>query len=117
MNSQFPDIPSLLQTALKEELYEKLILQLNKDFNYANIPVDFKEDLKPEQLKRELHEVLCRLILEKFADYLNLLYIIDVSEEQVKKLDGEDAVVISEQVAFLVLKREWLKVWFKNRYK
>mgnify|MGYP003608609202 FL=1 len=51
-----------------------------------------------------------------FAEYLNLLYIIDVSEEQIKKLDGSDVFKLSEDVTFLILKREWQKVWFRNKY-
>jgi len=47
---------------------------------------------------------------------LNLLYIIDVSEEEIKKLDGTDLVKLSEEVTFLVLKREWQKVWFRANY-
>jgi hypothetical protein len=64
----------------------------------------------------QLHEKIYRLIQYKFAEYLNLLYIIDVPEETVKQLDGSDLVELSEQVAFLILKREWMKVWFRNRY-
>ncbi|MBC7641800.1 MAG: hypothetical protein H7174_05590, partial [Flavobacterium sp.] len=48
--------------------------------------------------------------------YLNLLYIIDVPEDQIKKLDGSDIEELSAQVAFLILKREWMKVWFRNRF-
>jgi hypothetical protein len=63
-----------------------------------------------------VQEKIYKLIQYKFAEYLNLLYIIDVPEEQIKKLDGSDLVELSEQVAFLVLKREWQKVWFRNKY-
>ena len=55
-----------------------------------------------------------KLIQYKFAEYLNLLYIIDVPEDQVKKLDGTDITQLAEQVTFLILKREWQKVWFRN---
>ena len=68
------------------------------------------------ELKVQLHEKIYRLIQYKFAEYLNLLYIIDVAEDQVKKLDGSDVAALSEQVAFLILKREWQKVWFRNKY-
>ncbi len=67
-------------------------------------------------LKIQLQEKIYKLIQYKFAEYLNLLYIIDVPEEQIKKLDGSDLVELSEQVAFLILKREWQKVWFRNKY-
>lgn len=106
----------LLSEAQKEELYIKLIEQLNKDFTYANESLDFPNTLTPIELKMQLHEKIYKLIQFKFAEYLNLLYIIDVSEEQVKQLDGSDLVDLTEQVTFLILKREWQKVWFRNRY-
>ena len=39
------------------------------------------------------------------------------SEEEIKKLDGSDLLILAEQVAFLILKREWQKVWFRNKYR
>ena len=106
----------LFQEAQKEALYLKLIEQINKDFNLANEGIDFPMSISPEELKIQLHEKIFRLIQYKFAEYLNLLYIIDVSEDQIKKLDGSDLVILSEEVAFLILKREWQKVWFRNKY-
>ena len=108
---------SLLCEAEKETLYLKLLQQLNKDFNLANEAVDFPLSITPNELKIQLHEKIYRLIQYKFAEYLNLLYIIDVSEQEIKKLDGSDLVILAEQVAFLILKREWQKVWFRNKYK
>ena len=107
---------SLLSQAEKETLYLKLVEQLNKDFILANEAIDFSLSISPTELKLQLHDKIYRLIEYKFAEYLNLLYIIDVSEEQIKKLDGSDLVVLAEQVAFLILKREWQKVWFRNKY-
>ncbi len=106
----------LFQQAEKEELYLKLIEQINKDFNLANEGIDFPISVSPNELKIQLHEKIFRLIQYKFAEYLNLLYIIDVSEDQIKKLDGSDLVILAEEVAFLILKREWQKVWFRNKY-
>ena len=106
----------LFEEAEKESLYLKLIEQINKDFNLANEGIDFPMSIVPEELKTQLHEKIYRMIQYKFAEYLNLLYIIDVSEEQIKNLDGSDLVILAENVAFLILKREWQKVWFRNRY-
>jgi hypothetical protein len=106
----------LLSKARNENLYSKLIDQINKDFNLANEPIDFPQSTSPHELKVQLHEKIYRLIQYKFAEYLNLLYIIDVPEETVKQLDGSDLVELSEQVAFLILKREWMKVWFRKNY-
>ncbi|NJX14455.1 hypothetical protein [Tamlana crocina] len=106
----------LIEEANQCNLYQKLIFQLNKDFLLANIDLDFHEDILPSSLKLMLHETVYKLIQEKFTEYLNLLYIIDVSEHAVKALDGEDVLKLSEDVSFLILRREWQKVWFKNKY-
>lgn len=106
----------LISIAEQENLYQKLIEQLTKDFNFANEPIDISINSTANDLKNILHQKIFQLIHYKFAEYLNLLYIIDVPEDQVKKLDGSDILSLSEQVTFLILKREWQKVWYRNRY-
>lgn len=97
-------------------LYKNLILQLNKDLLYANVDLEFDSEVLPTSLKLILQETVYKLINERFADYLNLLYIIDVPEHKVKQLDGSDALKLSDQVTFLILLREWQKVWYKHQY-
>ena len=106
----------LLLEAERENLYAKLIEQLNKDFNFANEAVDFPQSTTPYELKVQLHEKIYRLIQYKYTELLNLLYIIDVPEDNIKQLQGMDTAELSEQIAYLILRREWMKVWFRNRY-
>ena len=114
---QFPStFESLIDEASQFGLYQNFVKQLNKDFLLANIDLDFDEDILPTSLKLILHETVYQLIQEKFAEYLNLLYIIDVPEHKIKQLDGSDTVKLSDQVAFLILLREWQKVWYRNNY-
>ena len=111
--SNFED---LISEAATLDLYQKLILQLNKDLLYANVDLEFDEETLPTSLKIVLHETIFHLIQNKFSDYLNLLYIIDVSELKIRALDGNDTLKLSEDVAFLILQREWQKVWYKAKY-
>lgn len=106
----------LLSEAQKEQLYTKLVEQINKDFTLANESVDLPVNTTPINLKLAIQDKIYNLIQHKFAEYLNLLYIIDVPEKEIKSLNGNDIAELAEQVAFLVLKREWQKVWFRNRY-
>ena len=106
----------LVLQAQQNDLYNNLIKQLNKDFLLANINLEFDEEVLPTSLKLILHETVHKLIQEKFSDYLNLLYIIDVPERKVKQLETGDMVKLSEQVTFLILLREWQKVWYKDQY-
>jgi hypothetical protein len=93
----------LLSNAQKENLYPKLIDQINKDFNLANEGIDFPQSTTPQELKVQLHEKVYRLIQLKYTELPNLLYIIDVPEDTIKQLDGSDTVELSEQIAFLIL--------------
>lgn len=106
----------VLQAATKEDNYKKLIAQINKDFQLANLDGEFEDTISPTVLKNELCELIFQCINQRFADYLNLLYIIDVSENQIKALDGSDLVILTENVVFLILKREYQKIWYKRRY-
>jgi len=107
---------ALIAVANQQDLYTRLVHQLNKDFHLANIDIDLHEAILPTSLKIILQDALYQLIQKKFTDYLNLLYIIDVPESQIKALDGEDLLALAEAVSFLILKREWQKVWFRNKY-
>ena len=107
---------AIVEEVSKNNLYSNLIKQLNKDFNLANIEIEFDREVLPLSLKLILHETIYNLIQEKFSDYLNLLYIVDVPENKVRGIDGSDLVKLSEQVTLLILQREWQKVWYKNRY-
>ena len=96
------------------DLYLKLIEQLNKDFQLAGIEEFFSLDCIPSDLIEQLQKRVVQLVNNDFDSYLNLLYRVDISEIEIKKLDGSNIEKMSEQVIFLLLKREWKKVWFKN---
>ncbi len=113
---QLETINEIISTSEELSLYKKLVLQLNKDFLRANVSVNFKEDIEPNKLIIQLKGTISNLINEQFSEYLNLLYIVDVSEVKIKKLETNDFKLMTEQVTFLILSREWQKVWFKENY-
>lgn len=116
--SNVPGTPAeIVKMALSEQLYEALVDQLNKDLLRANLEVAFPSDLPPELLTSRMSALIYDLITRKFADFLNLLYIADVSEDRVKSLDGSDAEKLAAEVSYLLLKREWKKVWYRYRYR
>ena len=106
----------IIEASLKSELYQNLIFQLNKDFRFANVYFEVDNTITPKLLINQLHDTVFKLIQSNFSAYLNLLYIVDVSEKQVKKLDGSDTLNLSKNITYLILKREWQKVWFRHQY-
>ncbi len=116
MLPEFKNPQALLETASAKALYQKLVRQLIKDFELANIAHEFQEDIRPEALLKLLKEKLYVLLLEDFPEYLNLMYIIDVPERAFQHIEVTDVVEVAEQVTFLILRREWQKVWLRSNY-
>lgn len=106
----------LIGEANQLQLYTQLVKQLNKDLALANVSLEFDDEVLPTSLKLVLHEKIYELLEKRFMEYLNLLYIIDVSEKEIKQLDGTDLVQMAENVTFLILKREWQKVYYRSTY-
>lgn len=109
-------LDNLLSDAETANLYYSLIVQTNKDFGLANEILDCPTGIFPFEFATIVQEKIYKLMLYKFDSYLNLLYIIDVSEADIKKLDGSDLLKLSDAVTFLILKREWQKVWYRANY-
>ena len=114
---EFENSLSLLHGASAKTLYKDLVNQLSKDFARANISASFQEDITPEELLSSLKEKLYVLLLEQFEDYLSLMYLVDVPESAFRNLELTDAVEVAEQLTFLILRREWQKVWLKAHYR
>ncbi|MGB3143593.1 MAG: hypothetical protein WBB24_05765 [Maribacter sp.] len=117
MEHQVQNSSQLLELSGNQELYESLVLQLQKDFTLGNNPLNITSDIKSEELIKVLVEKIYFLMMERFQDYLNVLYVIDIPEKEFQHIEITNAVEVSEQMAFLILKREFQKVWFRNKYK
>lgn len=116
MSLEIRNSNQVLELALSKHLYNALIIQLNKDFQLSNIQESFPTTITPDSLKRELSNIIHQLIITDFDLFLNLLYRIDLSESKVKKSSSQNTEAYVEHVCFVILKREWQKVWLKHNY-
>lgn len=116
MSLEVQNTSELLNVAISNELYKALIVQLNKDFKLSNIEGLISVTVSPDVLKQQLLTLVEQLIYNEFDGFLNLLYRIDLSEHSIKKQTSQSTEVYIEYVSFLILKREWQKVWFKHNY-
>ena len=104
-----------LQEIENKHLLLDLIQQLNKDSQLAGLDVHFDASSTSGKLVKELYDVLVNLMCNDFRNYLNFLYRIDISEQNVKSITETDPEQIAKIVTLLVLKREWQKVTFRNK--
>ena len=117
MEANYPNSTAILRDVSSNKLYHKLIDQLNKDLRLSGISIELNLAASPEELLGVLRENIYRLILEDFPKFVNLLYIADVTEKQVSEASNGDAVEMADQATFLLLKRIWKKVWYREYYK
>ncbi len=106
-------VKTLLLKVSDSKLYPQFIFQIQKDINRAGINYKINSS-KPEDLFIEIRSLLMEKIQNSFNDYLNLLYAIDVSETQIRNTKPENINNIVDNATFLLLKREWTKVWCRN---
>ena len=106
----------LLYSIRTEDLYVNLVKQLNKDFQLANLDMHFDTSISVKDLKEELSDVLLKLLTEQYDSYLNFLYRVDVPESDLIKIRQQQLPEIIDEVAFIVLKRLFQKVWIKHHF-
>jgi len=116
LNIENIQINELLVNAVNQELYVALIHQLNKDFVLANLEYEIDKDCNSELLKQKLSDIVAELVNNKFDSLLNLLYRVDLSEHKIVDLPKENQEIYIASISFLILKREWQKVWFRKKY-
>ncbi|GGX24711.1 hypothetical protein [Aquimarina muelleri] len=104
----------LLEEVRESELYSQVVMQIQKDLNRAGMDHTIKSE-KPQGLFLEIVNLLLEKLHNDFNEFLNLLYAVDVSESEIKKLDSEDSTDIAKYATYLILKREWQKVWYRNQ--
>ncbi|MCC9042605.1 hypothetical protein LNQ81_07875 [Myroides sp. M-43] len=96
-------------------LLGELVRQVEKDFRMA---VDTSITLYADTPAKLVHEVYSELynIVTKtsVSKFSSLLYRIDIAEKDVKAIQSTDIEDYLQQVTFLVLKREYQKVYIRS---
>lgn len=97
-----------------EALLHQMLQQLNKDFQLAvDSSIVFKS-VTPETLVEEVYQCLVNITSTSVSKFSSLLYRIDVSETDVEALKGISLDEYLQKLTFLILKREFQKVYFRN---
>lgn len=113
----FSDSGHVMEYARLKGLYDALVFQVKKDFARVNLELILAKDPQPKQLQTVIREKVYLLLMERFPDYLNVMYAVDIPERALKQLELTDTVDVADQVTFLILKRELQKVSLKQKHR
>ncbi len=97
-------------------LFEQLKQQLIKDFNTIGLYPELEQTANPKAFYEELTRVIQYLVEQRFGDFLNLLYRIDISETKIKLHIAQAEENVIRDITLLILQREYQKVWLKLKY-
>lgn len=120
MSIPIPKLNELQPYYNRQDLLQKVVLQIQKDFEWFNLKVDFTNN--PESSAyQELYQKILPLIEEMLNDdypkLLAILYRIDIDEEflnrKLKEIANADT---DEVITDLIIKRELQKVLIKEIY-
>lgn len=115
MTLKFNESLALVEKIESRHLLGKLIQQLNKDAALSGIDFMCAESLSAKELLNEIYHLLLHLMTNDFGSYLNFLYRVDISEQTIKSIVDTDPEKIAQVITLMVLKREWQKVFFRNK--
>jgi len=101
------------------DLLNETVRQLEKDFAGLKLKIHFsgKPELAYDELFSQVLPHIDTLLKENYSTFYNLMYRIDISEDQIKKAMGKAIdKTFSEIITDLILKRELLKVVMRKKY-
>ncbi len=118
MSKNHPNVAvnELFDEVAKTALYPKLLKQLQKDIHRAGIDHEIDPKITSGNLVLELTNLLHDRLQNAFNEFLNLLYAVDVSEAEIRNFESENTEDIAMYTSYLILKREWKKVWLRNNF-
>lgn len=114
MNVPAFSLSQLTETGEKE-IVPKIIMQINKDLQLSGNQNEIDQNSSAQQLVSDLGKILQNLLLTDFSGLLNLFYRIDVPESLLLKMMKETPDDLTENLTLLVLKKEWIKIWIRNK--
>ena len=120
MSQLIPGLNDLSVYYNRTDLLEKVVAQIQKDFNWFSFEITFsgKEEVTPyQELFQQILPLVDEMLNDDYIKLMSLLYRIDIEEDFLNKKLKENAQADTDEViADLIIKRELQKVIIKDMY-
>ena len=104
---------AVVNESVQNSVLDKLITQIQKDLLRAGVVHNFF-NLSEENLFDALKSILNMLITDKRDSLYAFLYAVDVSEASIRAIVEHNAMIEVEQLTYLILKREYMKIAYRE---
>ena len=119
MQPPVPKFNELTPYYSRQDLIEKVVTQIKKDFNWFSFEIVFtgKRETPYQELFVQVLPLIEELLNNDYAKLLALLYRIDIEEEMLNRtLKLHNHADTDEIITDLILKRELQKVLIREMY-
>lgn len=119
MNKPIPSLNELYPYYNRQDLIEKVVAQLAKDFNWFNLSVTFTgNDVSPyQELFKQILPLVDEMLNDDYNKLQSLLYRIDIDSDFLnRKLRENPHTDTDEVITDLIIKRELQKVIIREMY-
>ena len=120
MSQTIPTLSELTPYYNRTDLLEKVVTQIQKDFNWFNFKINFsdKEGITPyQELYQQILPLVDEMLNDDYIKLMSLLYRIDLDEDFLSRKLKENAQADTDEVITdLIIKRELQKVIIKDIY-
>ncbi len=108
MQEKLPN--QLIKNLDNQVLYQKLLQQIQKDFELSGLNIEIAVDIKPLELFEFLKNAIKQMINYQFDILINLFYRIDISLSDVKHQDVKNLDEMANDLTVAVIEKTWKKV-------
>lgn len=121
MNKPIPKLSELQEYYNRVDLIQKVVEQIQKDFNWFNFEISFDGKQRDESAYQKLYKQILPIVEEMLNDnypkLMAMLYRIDLEEDFVnRKLKEIPNADTDEVITDLIIKRELQKVIIREQY-
>tara|TARA_R110001592_G_scaffold106824_1_gene299428 strand:- start:507 stop:878 length:372 start_codon:yes stop_codon:yes gene_type:complete len=120
MSQLIPGLSDLSVYYNRTDLLEKVVAQIQKDFNWFSFEITFsgKEEISPyQELFQQILPLVDEMLNDDYIKLMSLLYRIDIEEDFLNRKLKENAQADTDEVITdLIIKRELQKVIIKEMY-
>lgn len=120
MNTPIPKLNELQAYYNRQDLLQKVVTQIQKDFDWFNLKVHFTnndEKSAYQELYEKILPLIDEMLNEDYPKLLAILYRIDIDEDflnrKLKEIANADT---DEVITDLIIKRELQKIIIKEIY-
>lgn len=120
MSQLIPGLNDLSTYYNRTDLLEKVVAQIQKDFNWFSFEITFsgKEESTPyQELFQQILPLVDDMLNDDYIKLMSLLYRIDIEEDFLNRRLKENAQADTDEVITdLIIKRELQKIIIKEMY-